>query len=288
MSKVNLTIGVPGSGKSTLARQYEQNGWVVVERDRIRMELFGSWYPGNQHEGVVTYTQRNRIAAAIRDRNDVFVSDTNINPKSREELIKFCTALGAEVSTIHVGGGLLFDDLITRNGNRDDQSKVVPYDVMKTMYASYRDQFPLMAPQYDANKPNAFVFDIDGTLANMDGVRGPFDWKKVGLDTTYDDVIQMARDLHNAGYAILVVSGRDGICYGETNNWLNANGVPFDELFMRNIASTLKDSAVKHDIFHRHIAPRYNVRGVFDDRDQVVAAWRSMGVRCYQVQPGSF
>lgn len=287
MSKAKILVGVPGCGKSTLAHQFIREGYVQVERDLIRMELYGRWYGGNINEDHVTNVQVERARKVLLAGKNLIVSDTNINPKTREDWIRFCSSLGAEVGVIHVAPSLLLDDLIARNQKRDDQTKVVPDKIVQRFYTEYREQFPL---QYVAQPslPDAFIFDIDGTLANMEGVRGPFDWKNVGKDAPYHDVIEMANILCDAGNEIIVVSGRDAVCYPETYGWLVRHDVPFDKLLMRPEGSHAKDSVIKHDIFHRDIAPFYNVKGVFDDRDQVVKTWRSMGVRCYQVQPGNF
>lgn len=287
MSKAKILVGVPGCGKSTLAQQFIREGYVQVERDLIRMELYGRWYGGNINEDHVTKVQVERARQALLAGKNLIVSDTNINADTRNKWISFCSSLGAEVGVIHVAPSLLLDDLLKRNQHRDDQTKVVPDKIVQRFYAEYREQFPLRYVETPLLQ-SAFIFDIDGTLANMEGVRGPFDWKNVGKDAPYLDVIEMAQVLFEAGYKIIVVSGRDAVCYPETYGWLVRHGVPFHKLLMRPEGSHAKDSVIKHDIFHRDIAPNYNVKGVFDDRDQVVKTWRSMGVRCYQVQPGNF
>lgn len=288
LSKLVLTIGVPGCGKSTLAHKFVSQGYVQVERDLLRMKLYGAWYGNGVDEKRVTYEHEQLIRNAIHSDLNVFVSDTNINPTTREHLIKFGSSLGAEIQLVHVAPYMLLEDLMQRNANRDDQSKVVPVGVMHQMYASYRAQFPIMAPAYDPLKTDAFLFDIDGTVADMTGVRGPFDWKKVGHDNPHADVIEVLKILEAAGNKLIGVSGRDEVCREETKDWLWRYDLPYEELRMRPEGSQIKDSAVKHDLYHRYIAPYYNVKGVFDDRDQVVTTWRSMGLRCYQVAPGNF
>lgn len=47
-------MGVPGAGKSTVARQFVDRGYVQLERDLIRMELYGVWYGGAIDENKVT------------------------------------------------------------------------------------------------------------------------------------------------------------------------------------------------------------------------------------------
>ncbi|MND21074.1 hypothetical protein D3C76_77940 [compost metagenome] len=289
MRKTKILMGVPGAGKSTVARQFVDRGYVQLERDLIRMELYGVWYGGAIDENKVTAVQVERARRALLAGKNIVISDTCINEETRNKWIRFCSSMGSEVDVIHVGKDLLLDDLIERNRNRDDQTKVVDDKVVTRFYTEYREQFPKQAADYEVSMlPTAFVFDIDGTLANMEGVRGPFDWKKVGKDTPYQDVIEMTQILRAAGHEIIVVSGRDAVCRDETYGWLITNDVQFDRLYMRPAGSSVRDSIIKHDIYHRDIAPHWNVKGVFDDRNQVVAMWRAMGLRCYQVQLGNF
>lgn len=278
-----IFVGCPGAGKSTLAARYVAEGYTQIERDLIRYELFGKWY--GVDEGAVTRVHEKRIKEALLAGKNVIISDTNTNPDTREHLAKFCASFGAQVSFVHVGAGLLLDDLIKRNAGREQKGKIVPNSVIHDMYTRYRLDYPLR--HIPNQHPDAYVYDVDGTLANMAGGRGPFEWSKVGQDEPYHDVINLLRILSQHA-KILMVSGRDEVCRAETVDWFNRHEIPFDELFMREKGSQLKDSIVKHDIYHGKIAPKYNVLGVFDDRNQVVEMWRSMGLRCYQVQLGNF
>lgn len=287
MTKLVLTVGVPASGKSTLAQQFVAQGFVQIERDLLRMKHYGVWYGGSIDEKKITQYQIEEIRQAVLAGKDVIVSDTNIGKDTREYLIKFGTNIGCDVEVIHVAHGMLLEELIERNANRHQADKIVPQKIVEQMYVSYRDQYPLMAPGYSNTKPRAIIFDIDGTVADMEGVRGPFDWKKVGKDKPHEDVIHLLQ-LLSEHHELIAVSGRDEVCRDETYGWLIRHGIDFEALYMRPKGSQVKDSAIKHDLYHKYIAPYYNVVGVFDDRDQVVRTWRSMGLRCYQVAPGNF
>lgn len=140
----------------------------------------------------------------------------------------------------------------------------------------------------DENLDACWLFDIDGTLAHKND-RHPFDWDKVGEDTPFGTIIEVLQAMRNSG-EIVLVSGREGTvtCRNQTEIWLHHHGVQYAELFMRAEGDYRKDSMVKHEIFWDEIAPRWNVRGVFDDRNQVVDMWRSMGLTCLQVAPGDF
>jgi hypothetical protein len=149
-------------------------------------------------------------------------------------------------------------------------------------------------------KPTAFICDVDGTLADMGkgpdgkplpGRRGPYDWDRVSEDTPIWPVIYLVQCLRRGGaHRVLFVSGRDEVCRERTQNWLD-DTVQMDVrdvLFMRAHKDNRPDHEVKLEIYRERIEPRYDVRWVIDDRDQVVKAWRSLGLTVLQVADGDF
>ena len=87
----------------------------------------------------------------------------------------------------------------------------------------------------------------------------------------------------------MFLSGRTDACRTATHQWLLKHvGVPFQGLYMRAAGDMRKDAIVKRELFDRHIRDSYDVTCVLDDRDQVVAAWRELGLTCLQVAPGNF
>lgn len=138
----------------------------------------------------------------------------------------------------------------------------------------------------DDSLPTAWMVDLDGTLAHMTE-RGPFDWDRVGEDVVDGAVLDLVQMI-DQGHVVVLLSGRDSVCRLDTEMWLVENEVPCDELWMRPKGDFRKDSIVKLELFREHVAPRYHVRGVLDDRDQVVEMWRSIGLMCAQVAPGNF
>lgn len=141
----------------------------------------------------------------------------------------------------------------------------------------------------DRRLPPAWLVDVDGTLALM-GDRHPFDYSRVLEDRVHEPVavIVSALDEDAAGYHIVVLSGREDACRHDTEEWLDLHGIPYEELHMRATGDHRPDDVVKLEIFRERIAPRYEVLGVLDDRDKVVAMWRSIGLVCLQVAPGDF
>ena len=79
------------------------------------------------------------------------------------------------------------------------------------------------------NKPKAIIVDVDGTLADMRGIRGPFEWDKVHLDRPHQDVIDLVKDLISLNkYKIIITTGRDGVCEETTKNWLLENYINYE------------------------------------------------------------
>ena len=138
-------------------------------------------------------------------------------------------------------------------------------------------------------KEKAIIVDVDGTLADMKGIRGPFEWDKVLQDKPHLDVIEMIQDFASLNkYKIIITTGRDGCCIQNTVKWLDRHKVPFDDFYMRPEGDFRKDNIIKSEIYMDHIRPKYDVKFVVDDRDQVVEMWRSLGLRVLQVAPGNF
>lgn len=137
-------------------------------------------------------------------------------------------------------------------------------------------------------KPLAYIFDIDGTVADK-GDRDPYDMTRVGEDTPKHDVLRVARVLHRSAH-ILFVSGRFEAARYQTEMWLDHHFALHwgKNLWMRPDGDMRPDTELKEEIYRRYIEPGYQVLGVFDDRNAVVAMWRSLGLTCFQVAEGDF
>jgi hypothetical protein len=229
------------------------------------------------------------------------VDDTNLNTKrSVKPLQKIAQEFGAWF-------GYYDFDVTVEQAYANVQKRVaeggrdVPKHVIQKMFDRYKlkDGLPKItplpaAPKFetyvpDISKPMAWIFDVDGTLTTGPKDRSPYDWAKVGQDVARIPVLQILWRLKHAGDSkIIVVSGRDASCADETLLWLADNGINPDVFHMRDAGDMRRDDIVKAEIFDKHIRYDFNVQGVFDDRDQVVAFWRSIGLTCFQVDYGNF
>lgn len=75
----------------------------------------------------------------------------------------------------------------------------------------------------------------------------------------------------------------------QTELWLAAQEVPFDELHMRRHRDNRKDSIVKRELYEAHVAGRCDIAFAIDDRQQAVEMWRDeLGFTVFQCAEGDF
>lgn len=278
MPQLILTVGLPASGKTTwsLQAQREDPSILIASKDDIRKELFpGGFKKGN--EGKVIAEQNRITREALAEGRDVIWSDTNLNPVH----FKRAETIAAEFPGTHVEKKDFLDvpleECIRRDNARADG---VGERVITSMYYQW------LCPRIkkDPSLKDCYVFDIDGTMTSaMD--RGPFDWKKVGGDTPRVEIVLLVKGLlalheklDSKAIKIVYVSGRDGCCRAETEEWLKKWVGEYDALFMREEGDVRKDSIVKEEIWRRDILGKYNVQLWVDDRGQVVRGMKELGL----------
>jgi predicted ATPase len=141
------------------------------------------------------------------------------------------------------------------------------------------------------------VFDIDGTLANVEHRRPyiasrPKNWPAwnagIPQDTAHEEIVFLAKTFHDGGHTIILCSGRSDDLAKVTIAQMAKFGVEYKELYMRKTGDHRPDSIVKVELLNS-IRMDYGEPYLwFDDRQQVVDAIRAEGVRVLQVAPGDF
>jgi len=141
------------------------------------------------------------------------------------------------------------------------------------------------------------VFDIDGTLANIEHRRQyvankPKNWAAFNagmhLDTVHEDIAFLMDIFADRDDTIILCSGRGEENRGVTEKWLADNDLPYKQLYMRSKKDYRQDSIVKVELLEQ-IRKDYGEPYMwFDDRNQVVDAIRAAGVRVCQVAEGNF
>lgn len=284
--KAIITIGAPASGKTTWSKEWKakSKNRRVVERDVARMELFqlnnySDYKFSKKNEQDVTEYCKGTLEACRLFELDVCISDTNLNPVHREELVTFLEELGYEVEfkTFDVD----FFELVKRDEKRTE--KTVGRQVIYKFYQQMQEYLGKEKYVPDYNLPPAYIFDIDGTIADMTGVRGPFEWDKVSLDKPINSVLGVLDSLRVMGHKIVLLSGRDGSSRKLTEEWLDKHEVEYDDLFMREAGDCRKDSIIKKELFDNNVVTKYYVYGVFDDRPQVCLMWQDLGIPLFKV-----
>lgn len=133
---------------------------------------------------------------------------------------------------------------------------------------------------------NAIICDLDGTLALFEG-SNPFDrdFSQDKVNTPVLEILNRFKDDTN----IIITSGRNDKFMYQSLNWLNDHFIPWNYLFMRPDGDFRKDVEFKREVYETKIQPKnFNILFCLDDRDQVVALWRELGLTCLQVAEGHF
>jgi predicted kinase len=297
--KLTAMRGFSGSGKSTRAAEIARDtGAVVVNRDLLRLMLLGSFWTGKKEdEDRVTVAEQALVDSFLRSGTSVVVDATHLNPAFLRRWARMATKLGTDFEVVDVhadmyeckrrdharmleGGRYVGDTVIDR------QTKQWPVHKWPTVTA----EPPLKVLPYVPNLdlPKALILDLDGTIALHTSGRGPFEYSRVGEDSV-DGVVRDLVNLHAGnGYRVIAVSGREDVCFRDTIDWLTANDIFWDELFMRKAKDFRQDAVVKYEIFDSKIRDNFNVRFAVDDRKSVVSMWRSLNMKVLDVAGNEF
>lgn len=299
MKKIILTVGASCSGKSTWAKEFVKDQrykhltyWWQLERDWYRFYIFTNserrWdlYKFNKkNERIVTETIDKEALKAVEKNAPILISDTNLNPAIRQKWKDFAELHGYEYEE------KLFpcdwNTLVKRNAQREGG---LPENILWSQYLRYMQQFgkigehPVEVYQPQRNLDFCVICDIDGCVADMRGIRKPYDWDLVSQDKPRSEVIAMLDGLALRNGNVIFMSGRDGVCYEDTLAWLEKHitsswhpDIKWD-LVMREQGDSRKDDIVKYELYQQHVKDIYNVAAVLDDRYSVIRMWTVLGL----------
>lgn len=85
MSRVILLVGVPGSGKSTLAAKLSKKGFVILNADTIREEVWGDAAEQKDPDKIFGILYE-RLEGLLKQDKDVVVDNTNLSYKLRKQI----------------------------------------------------------------------------------------------------------------------------------------------------------------------------------------------------------
>jgi len=290
--------GLPASGKTTAALAWvadDPEGRARVGRDPLRDALYGTRKGlTNEQEVQVSRVQREAVRLLLKAGKNVVVDDMNLKRKYLKVWVNIAAEAGAKFSLLDVETDV--EECVKRDGNRVN---AVGEEVIRDLHRRFRkrpaapESDRLQPTPYvpDGSKPQAWIFDIDGTLATNNHGRSFYATdESLELDDPRPAVVTLLRELSVAGYEILVCTGRSDLGEVPTCVWLDKNvgREMWDELFMRHEGDQRPDAQMKLEIFDTYIRNNYNVIGVIDDRNSVVSMWRDLGLICLQAAPGDF
>jgi FMN phosphatase YigB (HAD superfamily) len=130
-------------------------------------------------------------------------------------------------------------------------------------------------------KPTAYIFDVDGTLANVDEFLHFMRDGKKDYDSFHSasinakpnlEVFSMLDNAISKGHAILIVTSRKEKWRGLTSMWLAKNNARSHALFMRDNDDNRPDYEVKKDILSK-IEDFWVVVHAVDDNPNVIKLW---------------
>lgn len=138
---------------------------------------------------------------------------------------------------------------------------------------------------------NIVIFDLDGTIANLDH-RIPLinctepNWDefyaKCDQDRLNNWCVELMYALEQQNYNIYIVSGRRKDTEIKTLAWLRKHKVPYNKLVLvRENKDYTSDQKLKRNWLNTKI-DKERILFVVDDRQRVVDMWRKEGLVCLQ------
>lgn len=278
MPKLLLTVGASSSGKTTwvVDNIHRNLGWVDLNRDDFRFKCkardWRDYKFTKANENRITETINGILDDSLEKRLNIVISDTNLNPKTRNRFKQLAEKHGYDY--VEKAFECSWDELVSRSENRQGG---VSLPVLRRQYLQMLDYLGRRKYVPNKNLPPAVIVDVDGTVADMTGVRGPFDWNKVDLDNPREIICNMVKGLTKSGISLIFFSGRDGVAYEKTFKWISENVYPVYELYMRAEGDRRKDFVIKEELFWP-LTEKYNIVGAIDDRPQVLRLWEELGI----------
>jgi predicted kinase len=303
---VVLFCGLPASGKTSAARELvtsDPNRWKRINRDDVRLMLHGPShdYTNKSHEKAVTEVCNASLWGMLEAGFDCVVDNTHLDARSRKAIHQIAEEHGECVviekvfevpveeclrrNALRSGIARVPDSVILGMAKKASVSKTGKFQQLSDLIIEYRSS-EVKYNNDDSLQP-ALIVDLDGTLCKMNG-RNPYDASRCGEDVVNQPVLDVLEQFTDM---VIFMSGRSSKYRPETERWLKKHvpsHVLVAGLFMRAEGDMRKDSIVKRELFEQHVAGKYWIRFVMDDRSQVVREWRRMGLTVFQVAEGNF
>jgi len=149
-----------------------------------------------------------------------------------------------------------------------------------------------------SDSPSAVIFDVDGTLCDVSGVRHYVtkDPKRRNFEKFHGAailcppnqwVVDLSREYCDQGTSVIVVTSRRERWRYKTSMWLRKWGIDYTILLMRADDDDRPDVDVKRSILNR-IRETYEVIAAVDDNPSILALWEAAKIPTIVTVPGWF
>lgn len=283
-----ILIGPPATGKTTYRSTLTAQGWVYTNLDELRAAN-----PRNK-EYQIHELQKTMLLGFMADGRDIVIDNLNLNPNTTARYASMADRYGYVVDYKFFGRDMHWSEAVKRDALRKGNACVGKSVIIQ----SY-----MQAGLYKDSKKSAVIFDIDGTLANIEHRRhhvadGKKDWRAFNAGIKNDtpnqpiatlyDMVSLYGDRYES-HEIILMSGRSADHRRVTETWLDEHGLDgYFALFMRGFTDMRDDAIVKKELYEQFVKPYFDVSFVIDDRDRVVKMWREQGLTCLQCAEGNF
>lgn len=197
ISKVIILRGISGSGKSTYAKLREKEGYQVISRDRIRLELLGSkeelkrYFDSNldyQLENYVTKIELKKLAQYLSKGLNIIIDNTNLKKKYVQDYINVIAGFDIPIKNVTIKTlECSLEEAIERDSKREmivgeEVIRKQWHNLLSSNYSldafvndrkwiakkTYQWYFPeFIVEKYDkekvVDKPSCVLVDLDGT-----------------------------------------------------------------------------------------------------------------------------
>ena len=269
--------GLPASGKTTAAKDQIRDNFNSIKRinkdDLRNMMDGGKW--SKDAEKFIIQARNALVALCLANDLSVIVDDTNLHPKHESDIKELAEKYGARF-IVSDFTDVPVDECIKRDQHR---ANYIGEKVIKKMHNQFLSKVEKAKVEPDLHP--AWVFDLDGTLADHSG-RSPYDYELCEGDTVNESVRTIMNNVRQPRH-ILLVSGRPEDYRMHTERWLKRNGIEWEHLFMRKSDDRRNDSVVKREIYETYIKRYYNVVAWFDDRLRVCREIHHLGLPLFRV-----
>jgi predicted kinase/uncharacterized HAD superfamily protein len=288
--KVVLTRGLPASGKSTWAKEHitKNPKWKRINKDLLREMLDDSKW-SKENEAFVLIARDNLVTAALETNHNVIVDDTNFSDKHKKRIEMLVKQLAADTGKTITVEEKDFTDVPVQECLKRDRLRAKPVGdkVIINMYNQYLSQRPCIALQ-DNRKPRAVCFDIDGTIASHEGIRGHYDHDMYLEDRVVDHVAKHLSFYTCEGTKVIILTARDEDGRTQTEAWLKKHDLPYDALVMRAAGDSRPDYVAKKEMLLK-LMEVYFIEACYEDRLRNVNMMRDeLGLHVFHVAHGIF